>query len=70
MHHVAGREVPTRVLVQRLVELADQLLEDRPHRRVVDLLGMQVDVLEALGRIAVSADVLERLRSAPDSELG
>jgi hypothetical protein len=24
------------VLVQRLVELADQLLEDRAHRRVVD----------------------------------
>ena len=48
VHHVAGREVLAGVLVQRLVELADQLLEDRAHRRVGDPVRVQVDVLEAL----------------------
>jgi hypothetical protein len=33
-------------LVQRLIELADKLFEDRPHRRVIDLVGVQIDVLE------------------------
>ena len=32
-------EVLSGVLIQRLVELADQLLEDGPHRRVVDRAG-------------------------------
>ena len=36
------------VLVQRFVEPADQLFEDRSHRRVVDLVRVQIDVLEAL----------------------
>src|SRR5881397_1318076 len=45
---VTRREVLARVLVQRLVELADQLLEDRAHGRVVDRVGMQVHGLEAL----------------------
>ena len=45
---VAGREVLAGVLVHRLVELAQELLEDSAHRRVVDQLGMEIDVLEAL----------------------
>ena len=48
VHDVAGREVLAGVLVQRLVELAEQLLEDRAHGRVVDLVRVQVDILEAL----------------------
>jgi hypothetical protein len=36
---------------QRLVELPNQLLEDRPHRRVVDDVGMEVDLLEALNHL-------------------
>ena len=51
-HHqvddVARGEVLAGVLVQRLVELADQLLEDRAHLVVVDPVRVQVDVLEAL----------------------
>ena len=39
---VPGGKVLTRVLVQRLVELADQLLENRPHGGVVD--GVRVEV--------------------------
>ena len=42
MDNVPGREVFARVLVQRLVELADELLEDRAHREVVDLVRMKV----------------------------
>ena len=34
--------VLTGVFVQRLVELADELLEDRAHRGVVDRVGVQV----------------------------
>ena len=38
------REVLAGVLVQRLVELADELLEDGAHRRVVDGVGVEVDL--------------------------
>ena len=47
------------VLVERLVELADQLLEDRAHRGVVDPLRMQVDVLEALHHLEQQAGLVE-----------
>ena len=40
---VARREVLAGVLVQRLVELADELFEDGAHRGVVDGVGVQVD---------------------------
>ena len=43
MDHVAGREVLAGVLVQRLVELADELLEDRAHCEVVDLVRVEID---------------------------
>ena len=42
MDHIAGREVLARVLVQSLVELPDELLEDRAHREVVD--GVRVEI--------------------------
>ena len=42
MDDVAGGEVLAGVLVQRLVELADELLEDRAHRGVVDRVGVEV----------------------------
>jgi hypothetical protein len=48
MHDVARREVLAGVLVEGLVELPDELLEDRAHREVVDRLGVEVDAPEAL----------------------
>ena len=48
MDDVAGREVLAGVFVQGLVEAADQLLEDRPHARVVDRVRMQIDAPEPL----------------------
>ena len=48
MHDIAWRAVLTWILVQRFVELADELLEDSAHRGVVDLVGMQIHILEAL----------------------
>ena len=48
VNDIAGREVLAGVLVERFVELADQLLEHRSHGRVVDLVRMQVDVAEPL----------------------
>ena len=66
---VARREVLAGVLVQRLVELADQLLEDRPHRRVVDLVGVQVDVLEALEHLEEQARLVELADGVVEVEL-
>ena len=43
-HGVARRPVLARLLVVLLVELADQLLEDRAHRVVVDAGRREVDV--------------------------
>jgi hypothetical protein len=59
MDDVAGGEVLARILVQGLVELPDQLLEDRPHRGVVDHVGMQVDVLEALHHLEQESRFVE-----------
>ena len=39
---IAGGEVLAGVLVQRLVELPDELLEDRAHREVVDLVRVEI----------------------------
>ena len=57
--HVARREVFTRILVERFVELPQQLLEDRPHRRVVDDVRVQIDVLEALEHLEQEARFVE-----------
>ena len=56
MHHVARGEVFAGILVQGLVELADQLLEDRPHLGIGDFVGVEVYVLEAL------EDLVQQLR--------
>lgn len=45
---LAGREVLARVLVERLVEATDELLEERAHLVVADRVGMEVDRREAL----------------------
>ena len=42
VNDVARREVLPGVLVQRFVELADELLEDRAHREVVDRVRVQI----------------------------
>ena len=59
VHDVSRREVLARILVQRLVELADQLLEDRAHRGVVDPIRVQVDVLEALQHLEQEPRLIE-----------
>ena len=56
---VAGREVFARVLVQRFIELADQLLEDRSHLGVGNAFGAQVHVLEALDHLVQQLGFLE-----------
>jgi len=48
-----------RIFVQRLVELADQFFEDRPHRRVVDPIRMQVDLPESLQHLEQQAGFVE-----------
>ena len=69
VHHVARREVLAGVLVEGLVELADQLLEDRPHRRVVDPVGVQVDVLEALQHLEEQPRLVELADGVVEVEL-
>ena len=41
MDDIAGGEVLPGILVQRLVELPDELFEDRAHRRVVDIVRVE-----------------------------
>ena len=63
IHHqvddVARREVLAGIFVQRFVELADQLLEDRAHRRVVDLVRVQIDIFEALEHLEEKPRLVE-----------
>jgi len=47
------------VLVEGLVELADQLFEYRPHRGVVDHPGMEIDGLEALEHLEQQAGLVQ-----------
>jgi hypothetical protein len=56
---VAGREVLARVLVQRLVELPDQLLEDRPHHGVRDPVRVQVNLGKLLHDLEKEPGVVE-----------
>ena len=42
MHDVAGGEVLSGILVEGLVELADELLEDRSHRGIVNCVRMEL----------------------------
>ena len=59
MNDIPRREMLTRVFVERLIKLPDELLEDRPHRGVVDLVGVQVDILEALKHLKQKPRVVE-----------
>src|SRR5260221_12121705 len=45
-YHFAWSEVLTRVLVQRLVEFADKLLEDITHVMIRYFIRMEVNILE------------------------
>ncbi len=69
VHDVARREVLAGILVQRFVELPDQLLEDRAHRRVVDPVGVQVDVLEALEHLEEKPRLVELADGVVEVEL-
>ena len=59
MDHVARGEVLAGILVQRFVELADQLFEDRPHRGVVNLARVQIDGPEALQHLEQQPRLVE-----------
>ncbi len=48
MNDITRREVFAGVFIEGFVELPDQLLEDCPHRRVIDDIRVEVHVLEAL----------------------
>ena len=65
---VSGRKVLAGVLVHRLVELAQELLEDSAHRRVVDQLGMEIDVLEALHDLEDESRLVELADSVGEIE--
>ncbi len=56
---LARREVLAGVLVERLVEAADKLLEDVAHLQIRDLVGVQIDVLESLHHLEQEAGVVE-----------
>ena len=57
------------VLVQRFVELADQLLEDRSHRRVVDHVRVQIHLLEALEHLEQEPGLVELADGVVEVEL-
>ena len=57
--HVARGEVLAGIFVQRLVELADQLFEDCPHRGVVDLARVQIHGPEALQHLEQQPRLVE-----------
>ena len=68
---VARREVLAGVLVQRLVELANEFLEDGAHRRVVHRVGVQVDlrVAEPLHDLEEQARLVELRDGVVEVEL-
>ncbi len=57
------------ILVQSLVELADQLFEDGPHGGVVDELGVQIHVLEALEHLEKQARFVKLADGVVEVEL-
>ena len=71
MDDVAGREVLARVLVQRLVELPDELLEDCAHGEVVDDVRVEVHlgVAEALHDQEEQARLVELADGVVEVEL-
>ena len=69
VHDVAGCKVLAGVLVQGLVELPDQLLEDRAHRRVVNGVGVEVNVLEAFQHLEEEPRLVELADCVVEVEL-
>ena len=59
MHDITRRVVLPGIFVEGLIELADQLFEDRPHRGVVDFVGMEIDILEFLEYLEEEAGFIE-----------
>ena len=69
VNDIPGREVLARVLVQRFVESADQLFEDGTHRRVVDLVGVEVHASKPLQHLEQEARLIEPPYGAVEVEL-
>ena len=63
------REVLARVLVHRLVELPEQLLEDVAHLQVRDLVRVEVDVLELLQHQEQQAGLVQLADRVAEVEL-
>ena len=57
--HLARGKVLAGIFVQRLVETADQLLEDVAHLQVGDLIGVQIDLPELLQHQEEEAGAIE-----------
>src|SRR5262245_56476690 len=59
MNHIARSKVLAEILIQRLVEFSDQLLEDHSHCRVVNLVRVQINVLEAFEHLKKKTPFVE-----------
>ncbi len=59
MDDIARGEVLPGIFIQRFVEFPDQLLEDRSHGRVVDLIRVEIDVLEAFKNLEDKAGFVQ-----------
>ena len=69
MHDVTGSEVLARVLVECFVEPPDQFLEDRPHRRVVGVVWVEIDVPESLKHLEQETGLGEPTDAVVEVEL-
>jgi len=69
MNNIARSKVLAGILIQCFVELADQLFEDRAHGRVVDLVGMQIDILESLQNLEKEPCLIELADGIVEIEL-
>ena len=59
----------TGVFVQRFVELADQLFEDRAHHRVRHAIRMKIDILKALQHLEEESCFAQPLNRVVEVEL-
>jgi len=69
MHDITRREVFAGVFIQRFIKLPYQLLEDSPHRGVVDPMRMQVHVLESLQHLEQQTCLVELADGVVEVEL-
>ena len=68
VNHVARREVFARVLVECLVELPDEFLENRSHGGIVDLVGVEIDILEPLHDAEEEPPLVQHADRVPEAE--